>query len=175
MRTDDQIIRDLVTDYEGKKFTWDKKRGDPPTKFGITQDTLSSWRGHAVTPEDVRDMEQPEAEAIYRALFLAPIALLIMPLRETLLHICVLRGQRAGVMMLQGMLAFAEKDIDGWVGAQTVEAVTKIGVGAVSALMCGGMLQHFALKVKSSPEKKDYHIGWRDRFLRLYHMGDNNA
>jgi hypothetical protein len=68
-------------------------------------------------------------------------------------------------MMLQGMCAV---EVDGWVGNETLGIVKKIGAKVVNNLMCGGMLQHFALRVKSNPEKKGYHIGWRDRFLRLY-------
>lgn len=161
--TDEQIVAGIIKD-EGKIFTWDKKRGDPPTKFGITQGTLAEWRGHPVTVDDVRNMEQPEAEAIYMHRFIAPCDKLPVPLRETVIHICVLRGARSGIMMLQGMFALT---VDGWIGKETLAMVTKVGARTANLLMCGGMLQHFALRVKENPEKKDYHIGWRDRFLRL--------
>lgn len=162
--TDDEIVASIIK-AEGTKFTWDKKRGDPPTKFGITQETLTGWRHKPVTVADVENLQLPEAEAIYRSLFIAPVGMMPVPLRETLIHVCVLRGTRSGIMMVQGMLAL---DVDGWVGDETLGAVRKFGAVLVNNLLCGGMLQHFALQIKEKPEKKGYHVGWRDRFLRLY-------
>lgn len=162
--TDAEIVAGIIKD-EGTKFTHDVKRGDPPTKFGITQDTLAWWRKRPVTIEDVKNLQRSEAEAIYHAMFVAPAALLPEPLRKTVIHINVLRGARSGIMMLQGMLAVT---VDGWVGNETLKIVNRIGAVVVNNLMCGGMLQHFALQVKKLPHKKDYHVGWRDRFLRLY-------
>jgi lysozyme family protein len=164
MMTDAQIVTGIIK-AEGKVFTWDKKRSDPPTKFGITQETLAGWRGRPVTVDDVRNLAQPEAEAIYHSIFIAPCNKLPEPLRETQIHICVLRGPRSGIMMLQGMLALT---VDGWIGKETLTKVTELGATVVNNLLCGGMLQHFALQVKAFPHKKGYHSGWRDRFLRLY-------
>jgi lysozyme family protein len=163
MMTDEQIVASIIK-AEGEIFTWDKARGDPPTKFGITQQTLAEWRGHPVTVDDVKNMERPEAEAIYMHRYIAPCNMLPEPLRETTIHVCVLRGSRSGIMMLQGMLAVT---VDGWIGKETLGMVTKIGATVMNILLCGGMLQHFALRVKENPLKKGYHIGWRDRFLRL--------
>ena len=36
------------------------------TNMGITQATLSAWRGHHVTVNDVRALERPEVDDIYR-------------------------------------------------------------------------------------------------------------
>jgi len=41
-----------------------------PTNFGITQATLSAWRGRPVSPEEVRAMDQSTARAIYRDRYL---------------------------------------------------------------------------------------------------------
>jgi lysozyme family protein len=125
---------------------------------------LAEWRGHPVTVDDVRNLERPEAEAIYHHRFIAPCDKLPVPLRETQIHIGVLRGARSGIMMLQGMMAVT---VDGWIGKETLGMVNKIGAKEMHQFMCGGMLQHFALTVKNNPIKKGYHVGWRDRFLRL--------
>lgn len=162
-QTDDEIIAGIIK-AEGKVFTWDKAGGDPPTKFGITLDTLSHWRGVTCTVDDVRNLQQPEAEAIYRSQYIAPCNGLPTPLRETVIHVCVLRGPRSGIMMLQGMLALT---VDGWVGDETITFVSSLNAITINRLLCGGMLQHFALQVKNNPKKKKYHVGWRDRFLRL--------
>ncbi len=46
-----------------------------PTKYGITISTLTRWRKKTVTADDVRNMQQSEAEAIYKAWYWNPISL----------------------------------------------------------------------------------------------------
>ena len=58
-------IADRILVSEG----WDRYTNNPadkggPTKFGVTQKTLSSYRGHEVTAEEVRAMKVEEARAI---------------------------------------------------------------------------------------------------------------
>lgn len=66
MKTVDAIIDDIIA-AEGRSYTNDPADAGGPTKFGITQKTLSEWRGKPVTPRDVELLEEPEARAIYRS------------------------------------------------------------------------------------------------------------
>src|SRR4051794_32468104 len=43
------------------------------TRWGITQRTLSAWRGHPVSIDDVRDLPQSEAVQIYGEQYAKPI------------------------------------------------------------------------------------------------------
>lgn len=66
---------DYITDIlnrEGRVYTNRTADKGGPTKFGITQSTLSRWRSHIVTPEDVKAMEEPEARSIYLTWYLGP-------------------------------------------------------------------------------------------------------
>lgn len=56
----------LVLGYEGG-FANDPQDPGGPTMMGITQATLSAWRGHTVTAEEVRELTAEEAREIYRA------------------------------------------------------------------------------------------------------------
>lgn len=41
-----------------------------PTKFGITLDTLSRWRGHQCTALDVENLQEDEARMIYEHVYI---------------------------------------------------------------------------------------------------------
>lgn len=68
MKTIFQIAVDYVIDREGEQYTDHPLDAGGPTKFGITQRTLSRWRG-AATSEDVQKLTRSEAEKIYFELF----------------------------------------------------------------------------------------------------------
>lgn len=62
------VIADRILVAEG----WDHYSNEPgdkggPTKFGVTQRTLSSYRGRAVTAEEVRALQADEARGIVLA------------------------------------------------------------------------------------------------------------
>jgi len=64
-------IDNLITDVIRREAGYSNHPADRggPTKYGITQATLSSWRGYAVTPAEVEALTIPEARQIYRAVF----------------------------------------------------------------------------------------------------------
>lgn len=72
MITDAQILDDLIR-REGGYSNRAADRGGP-TNFGITQKTLSAWRGRHCDAHDVRDMRVDEARAIYAEWYLKPVA-----------------------------------------------------------------------------------------------------
>lgn len=44
------------------------------TKYGVTLQTLAAYRGKPTTKDDVRELTEDEARAIYRAQYVAPFA-----------------------------------------------------------------------------------------------------
>lgn len=60
-----KYLAHLVDDVEGDKYTNDPADAGGPTRWGITQTALARYRGHAVTPDDVRQLSRDEALAIY--------------------------------------------------------------------------------------------------------------
>lgn len=65
MKTVDQLITEIFAREGGAKYT--NKPGDKggPTKYGVTQKALSAYRGKPCSPEDVQNLQEPEARAIY--------------------------------------------------------------------------------------------------------------
>lgn len=63
----DEQISEIIA-REGGYVDHPADRGGP-TNFGITQETLSSWRGQRVSASDVQSMTEAEARRIYRKLY----------------------------------------------------------------------------------------------------------
>lgn len=62
------VIEELISkviEREGGYVNHPNDRGGP-TNWGITQETLASWRGQPVTEFQVRTLSQEEARTIYR-------------------------------------------------------------------------------------------------------------
>ena len=60
-----QEVIDEILRVEGAEYTNDPDDSGGPTKFGITQATLSEYRGASVTAEDVQELSEKEARVIY--------------------------------------------------------------------------------------------------------------
>lgn len=69
MTTVDELIAHTIDEFEGEGFTNHPADRGGPTKFGITQATLSSFRGRPCSAEDVQALERDEAERCYRKIF----------------------------------------------------------------------------------------------------------
>jgi lysozyme family protein len=67
---DYQKLIDKVIEREGDEYTDRKADRGGPTKYGITQKTLSAWRGVAVPKDAVKNLSREEACQIYEAFYL---------------------------------------------------------------------------------------------------------
>jgi lysozyme family protein len=65
MQTIEQII-ERILDEEGATYTDNPADSGGPTKYGVTQAALATWRGHPVTPDDVKWLLMDEAAKICR-------------------------------------------------------------------------------------------------------------
>lgn len=90
MATDEQIL-DAIIGREGGYVDDPIDRGGP-TKYGITQATLTTWRGRYCTPEDVRGLSEDEAREIYRRRYLEPFKDADPDVRAQLIDIAVTSG-----------------------------------------------------------------------------------
>lgn len=125
-----------ILDREGEKYTNDPADSGGPTKWGITQSTLSKYRGTPATPLDVAALTRAQAYAIYLKLYYtAPgfdkVANLSPKIAEELTDTGVNCGvgiagemlQRAlNVLNLEGT-KYPDLKIDGDCGAKTLAAL----------------------------------------------------
>jgi hypothetical protein len=148
--TDEQILSRILTS-EGSAFTHDPIDPGGATKFGVTQRTLSDWRGHAVSVDDVRDLTEEEARAIYQRLYLEPFSYLTDgALKAQVVDIAVNSGHGTARTLL---------------GLARLQTERPVGVQLVIE-----RLQHYARIVKAKPSQAKYLLGWTRRavgFLSL--------
>ena len=94
------------------------------TNFGITEATLASWRGHPITPDDVRAMTVDEAKAIYQANYYNPAHGPDLPAGLDLMAFdaAVNSGVGRAIMLLQAAVG---TPVDGHYGPNTAAAVAR--------------------------------------------------
>lgn len=133
-------VNDLITEVlhreGGATYTNNPSDSGGPTKFGITQATLSKWRNRSVTADDVKNLSEKEARQIYLARYwyvpgfnhVAPISPAIA---DELMDTGVNMGPARAVEFLQRILnAFNNRGqfypdlaVDGKLGPQSMAAL----------------------------------------------------
>jgi lysozyme family protein len=94
-----------------------------PTKYGITQQTLSEWRGQKVSAAEVADMSEAEAIAIYTTRYVNEPAfdkLQAEEIRDDVVDIGVNHGTLRAAQWLQEI---AGVKIDGVLGPKSLAAI----------------------------------------------------
>ncbi len=138
--------------------------GDPggATNMGITRATLATWRGQAVSREDVMMLERPELERIYREKFWAAISAddVSDGLDLALFDDAVNSGPRQAIRDLQRALQVTEDGLCGPVTRAAMEACAPadliVALGAARLARLKG-LSHFSL----------FGRGWARRIQRI--------
>jgi hypothetical protein len=146
--TDDEILFRLL-EAEGGFVNIPADRGGP-TNLGITQATLSRWRGHDVSIDDVKQLTEKEARDIYRALYLKPFDGIDPELKPQVVDIAV----NSGVQRARALLAKAQQQTARPVKVQLVIE----------------RLEHYASIVRANPSQAKFVVGWIRRacsFLAL--------
>lgn len=123
-RAVDELLDEVIA-REGGFVNHPADRGGP-TKFGITQRTLSEWLGRPATADEVRTLDEETAREIYVALYLARPRIDTLPpeIVPQVFDMAVNHGPRRAVRILQEVLGLAgwAVDVDGVVGPQTRKA-----------------------------------------------------
>lgn len=115
---------DIIAKWEGGYSDHPRDPGGA-TNFGITLKTLSSWRGKAVSKNDVRALTYAEALEIFAAKYWTVISGNALPLPAALMtyNAAVNAGPAVGVRLLQKALnrQGANLFVDGEVGPLTID------------------------------------------------------
>lgn len=118
----EEIIGRIFLREGGDTFTNDSADSGGPTKWGITLATLSQWRGHPVSTQDVRDLAEPEAREITFELYLRRpgfTRIVDLELRDALVDFTYLFGLDDSVPALQKLVGVSP---DGVLGPKTALA-----------------------------------------------------
>lgn len=158
--TDAQTIDEIEVAEGWPKYS--AKKNDPPTKGGITLDTLRLWRKDpTLTVSDLKQLERPEARAMYQFMFLQPFAAVRdEALRRYLVDLGVLRGPRTAAMVVQEI---AGTPADGWIGPASVAALATLPPRQLLLMLIGARYVQIETHISEAPEDAEYRRGWRAR------------
>lgn len=135
--TDTEIL-DAILRREGGYVDNKADRGRC-TNRGITIGTLSEWRRHPVTCDDVRALTEDEARAIYQARYLKPFDGIEAAIKPQVVDIAV----NSGVGRARALLALAE------------QSDKPLGVALVIE-----RLKHYGRIVKADTSQAQFINGW---------------
>jgi lysozyme family protein len=122
----------LIFGHEGGYVNVKTDRGGP-TKYGVTQRTLSNYLGRKATIEDVKLLTMSTAEKIYRNDYAKVIRFDDLPagLDYAVLDFAIHSGPKTAVQELQRVLGLRE---DGWVGSGTLNAIASYPGGVAELI-----------------------------------------
>lgn len=121
---------EYIFEYEGGFINDERDRGGA-TNMGITIGTLSDWRGHKVTVQDVIDLTREEALEIYYKRYWLPCECDVLPVPYDLLvfNFAVNAGNFASQKQVQDALTKMGYNIgplDGDIGPKTFAALMQV-------------------------------------------------
>jgi lysozyme family protein len=163
--TDSEII-DAIIEREGG-YVDDPADSGGPTKFGITQATLTLWKGHPVTAEDIRQLSVNEAREIYRQKYVVEPgfgAIQDDRLRSLLIDTGVNHSPKRAIEMLQRALGLKD---DGVLGPQTRGALKIESPGKLWVKLMGERIAAYGRLITDKPSQAKFAAGWMARMKGL--------
>lgn len=161
----------LILEHEGGFVNHVADKGGA-TNFGITQQTLSQWRGYAVSVGEVRDMTEQEARDIYAKRYLTGPKIDKLPWPNPgilVFDIGVNSGPKRGIKMLQKVINMAGFNCgrpDGVIGPNTIkktaEAQEAMGNYLQNALVEERIKFYLAI-IERTPSQAAFKKGWLRR------------
>lgn len=167
-RSVDELLDEVIA-REGGFVHHPADRGGP-TKYGITQATLSAWFGRPATVDEVRQLDEETAREIYVARYLVGPRIDTLPpeIVPQMLDMSVNHGPRRAVRMLQEVLNLAgwRVDVDGVIGPQTrnaaFEAQDEMGPLLTNAI-ADQRANFYRRLVAADPSQRVFLRGWLSR------------
>jgi lysozyme family protein len=171
-------IIDRLIRREGGFVYIPEDRGGP-TKYGITQATLSAWRGKPVGMMDVQLLPIEEARQIYETQYLKKpgIDRIKYPrIQEQVFDIAVLHGPRKAIWTLQWAV---KTKTDGILGPKTLgaldRAVSNEGEAVVNDRIAARRIIYVGSIVRADRSQATFLVGWLWRAVSFLSCNDKDV
>ena len=141
-----------------------------PTNYGIVESDLSSFLGHSVTADDIKNLSLDTAKAIYKANYWNPaFEQLSQPVATAIFDWGVLHGPTSSQKLAQNVAngLGASLVCDGVIGPASVAAINAIPADKFVAAFANAMKSWFASDVAGNPSQKIFLAGWNARADRI--------
>ena len=153
MKDIEGMIYDLLI-REGSEYTNRPADRGGPTRYGVTQSALAEYRGHPVTPDDVRNLGEPEARNIYRNNYLTRVQFhrIHDPYLLVLVFDCgVNHGTHRATQWLQQAAGVPD---DGVLGDQTEVAVNSMDPVRLYSRVLARRVRFYGEIIAHDPERQ---------------------
>jgi len=140
------------------------------TMYGITQDTLSSFRGKPVTVNDVKNLSLHEAKLIYRARYWNPLNCANIKsgvLATILFDQGVNRGIVTSAKSIQYCVGTKE---DGMIGDKTIAAINELASRDLAMKFIFQAQEAYARIVQHNVTQSVFLVGWLRRTHKLFEL-----
>lgn len=167
MPLSDDVIIERILAREGGYVDHPSDRGGP-TKYGITRDTLESWRGIALTAQDVAQLPRDEAKEILRYRYIVQPGFDHLDddrLRAVVVDAGVHSGPRQATLFLQRAL---DVEDDGLLGPVTLKAANGLdpsGVAHAVVRLLAQRMRFLVNLVVKDPTQLAFLSGWTERVM----------
>lgn len=169
----DQLFQDVLG-REGKSFTWFKPGGknklkDPPTKFGVTIDSLSDYLGRDATVDEVRHMTQDTAKAVYHQNYYKRFGIDKLPehQQDLLMDMFTNHSPDGVAVIMQDVLKQNGKKVkfDGAYGPETRKAYEQLSNSNPDVIndQTVDARRRYYESLAERPDKEGFYWGWIDR------------
>jgi hypothetical protein len=163
------ITNNILQKEGGDKFTNNPLDRGGPTKFGVTQNTLSDFLGRTATVGDVRDLDEQTAREIIRRVGVMTPRVLDLPegIQSQMADFAVNSGPGNAARSLQraiNKLIDNDVRVDGVVGSDTISAAKKINQEALNNALAQERVKFLEGGFKSGKiNQKEFGKGLIDR------------
>lgn len=138
-----------------------------PTKFGITQQTLSEWRNAPVDTNDVANLTEDEAKQIYQKKFVEDPgfdSIKNEAVRNVVIDAAVNHGIVPAIKLLQETLGVSPS---GTLDEETKTAIEKINSRVLIKKLINARLDLYNSLVDKDPSQRQFLGGWITRLANL--------
>jgi lysozyme family protein len=169
VKTVDEMIDDIIRREGG--FSNHKQDRGGATKYGITLETLSKWRGRPTGIENVKRLTKTEAADIYRAEYFDRPLINYLPaqLQPVVFDMAVNMGPRQAIKILQTVISkfVLKMNVDGFIGKETInnteDVLSVVGAKYLLSKITDERIKFYRGIVNRDPSQDVFLAGWENR------------